>query len=59
MKSMVILADGSFVVETVGLALRNAAGANVIERIDGRAPVGAVIGEAKPDIVVIGNEGAA
>ena len=38
MKKMVIVADSSFVIETIRLALRSAAGLNVIGKVDGRAP---------------------
>jgi DNA-binding NarL/FixJ family response regulator len=53
MKSMVIVADSSFVIETIRLALRSSAGFRVIGKVDGREPVGRVIGEAQPDIVLI------
>ena len=36
MKKMVIVADSSFVIETIRLALRSAAGLNVIGKVDGR-----------------------
>jgi DNA-binding NarL/FixJ family response regulator len=53
MKSMVIVADSSFVIETVRLALRSSAGFKVIGKVDGRGPVGRAIAGARPDIVLV------
>jgi DNA-binding NarL/FixJ family response regulator len=52
-KKMVIVADSSFVIETIRLALRSAAGLNVIGKVDGRAPVRRPIAEAQPEIVLV------
>lgn len=53
MNSMVIVADSSFVIETVRLALRSSGCFRVIGKVDGRRPVGAAIREARPDIVLV------
>jgi DNA-binding NarL/FixJ family response regulator len=53
MKTMVIVADSSFVIETIRLALRNSAGLKLLGKVDGRASVRGPIGEAQPDIVLI------
>ncbi|MBA2631133.1 MAG: response regulator transcription factor [Thermoleophilaceae bacterium] len=53
MKKMVIVADSSFVIETIRLALRSAAGLQVIGKVDGRACVRRPIGAAQPDIVLV------
>jgi DNA-binding NarL/FixJ family response regulator len=53
MKSMVIIADSSFVIETIRLALRNSAGLSVLGKIDGRTSVRHPVAEAQPDIVLI------
>jgi DNA-binding NarL/FixJ family response regulator len=53
MKSMVIVADSSFVIETVRLVLRSSGVFTVIGKVDGRGPVGTAIAEAQPDIVLV------
>ena len=53
MKKMVIVADSSFVIETIRLALRSAAGLNVIGKVDGRATVRRPIAESQPEIVLV------
>jgi DNA-binding NarL/FixJ family response regulator len=50
---MVIVADSSFVIETIRLALRSAAGLNLIGKVDGRAPVRRPIAESQPEIVLV------
>jgi DNA-binding NarL/FixJ family response regulator len=53
MKKMVIVADSSFVIETIRLALRSAAGLNVIGKVDGRGTVRRPIAETQPEIVLV------
>ena len=53
MKKMVLVADSSFVIETIRLALRSAAGLNVIGKVDGRTSVRRPIAESQPDIVLV------
>jgi DNA-binding NarL/FixJ family response regulator len=53
MKSMVIVADSSFVIETIRLALRNSAGLKLLGKLDGRVPVGRALGESRPDVVLV------
>ena len=53
MKSMVIIADSSFVIETIRLALRNSAGLKVLGKVDGRASVRRPVADAQPDIVLV------
>ncbi|HEU0025234.1 MAG TPA: response regulator transcription factor [Thermoleophilaceae bacterium] len=53
MKKMVIVADSSFVIETIRLALRSAAGLNVMGKVDGRGTVRRPIAECQPDIVLV------
>jgi DNA-binding NarL/FixJ family response regulator len=53
MKSMVIVADSSFVIETIRLALRNSAGLSVLGKVDGRTSVRRPVAEAQPDIVLV------
>jgi DNA-binding NarL/FixJ family response regulator len=52
-KSLVIVADSSFVIETIRLALRNSAGLTVLGKLDGRASVRRAIAEQKPDVVLV------
>ena len=40
MKTMAIVADSSFVIETIRLALRNTAGLKLLGKVDGRATFG-------------------
>jgi DNA-binding NarL/FixJ family response regulator len=53
MKSLVIVADSSFVIETVRLALRSSAGFTVAGEVDGRGPVAAPIAKTRPDVVLV------
>jgi DNA-binding NarL/FixJ family response regulator len=53
MKQMVIVADSSFVIETVRLALRHAAGLKVVGRIDGRVPAGRALADSRPDVILV------
>lgn len=53
MKSMVLVADSSFVIETICFALRRSAGLRVLGRVDGRASVRQPIADSQPDIVVV------
>jgi DNA-binding NarL/FixJ family response regulator len=53
MKSLVIIGDSSFVIETIRLALRNSAGLNVLGKVNGRASVRRQIAEARPEIVLV------
>jgi DNA-binding NarL/FixJ family response regulator len=53
MKSMVIIADSSFVIETIRLALRHSAGLKVLGKVDGRASVRRPVADAQPDIVLV------
>ena len=53
MKRLVIVADHSFVVHAIRLALRQTAGFQVVGFIDGRTPADAALTELKPDVVVV------
>ena len=53
MKTMAIVADSSFVIETIRLALRNSAGLKILGKVDGRIEVRGPISQAKPDIVLV------
>jgi DNA-binding NarL/FixJ family response regulator len=53
MKKMVLVADSSFVIETIRLALRSAAGLNVIGKVDGRVSVRRPIAESQPEIILV------
>jgi DNA-binding NarL/FixJ family response regulator len=52
-KSLVIVADSSFVIETIRLALRNTAGLEVLGKLDGRSDVTSAIASERPDIVLV------
>jgi DNA-binding NarL/FixJ family response regulator len=52
-KTMVIVADSSFVIETIRLALRNAAGLRILGKLDGRASVRRPIAQHQPNIVLV------
>jgi DNA-binding NarL/FixJ family response regulator len=52
-KSMVIVADSSFVIETIRLALRNSAGLKILGKLDGRTGVRRPIRHHRPDIVLV------
>jgi DNA-binding NarL/FixJ family response regulator len=53
MKRLVIIADHSFVVQAIRLALRQTAGFQVVGFIDGRTPAEASLKELRPDVVVV------
>jgi DNA-binding NarL/FixJ family response regulator len=53
LKSMVIVADSSFVIETIRLALRNSAGLKILGKLDGRASVRQPIADHQPNIVLV------
>ena len=53
MNSVVIVADSSFVVETIRMALKNAARLKLLGKVDGRGSVRRPIEQAQPDIVVV------
>jgi DNA-binding NarL/FixJ family response regulator len=53
MKTMAIVADSSFVIETIRLALRNTAGLKLLGKVDGRCDVRAPIGHAQPDVILV------
>jgi DNA-binding NarL/FixJ family response regulator len=52
-KSLVIVADSSFVIETIRLALRNAAGLSILGKLDGRTSVAHAIATQRPDVVLV------
>jgi DNA-binding NarL/FixJ family response regulator len=53
MKRLLIIADHSFVVEAIRLALRQTAGFKVVGFVDGRRDASFAIREAKPDVVLV------
>ena len=53
MKSLVIIGDSSFLIETIRLALRNTSGLRVLGKVDGRASVRRQVAEARPEIVLV------
>jgi DNA-binding NarL/FixJ family response regulator len=53
MKTMVIVADSSFVIETIRLALRNSAGLKLLGKVDGRSHVQGPVMHAQPDIILV------
>jgi DNA-binding NarL/FixJ family response regulator len=53
MNSVVIVADSSFVVETIRLALKNTARLKVLGKVDGRGSIRNAVGQCRPDIVLI------
>ena len=53
MKSLVIVADSSLVIETTRLALRTSAGLTVVATLDGGASIGHAVAEHQPDVVVV------
>jgi DNA-binding NarL/FixJ family response regulator len=53
MNSVVIVADSSFVVETIRLALKNTARLNVLGKVDGRGSIRNAVGQCRPDIVLV------
>jgi DNA-binding NarL/FixJ family response regulator len=52
-KNMVIIADSSFVSETIRLALRSSAGLSLLGKLDGRMSVRRQVAQAQPDIVLV------
>jgi DNA-binding NarL/FixJ family response regulator len=52
-KSLVIVADSSFVIETIRLALRNSAGLRILGQLNGRGSVRRPIAEQQPNVVVV------
>jgi DNA-binding NarL/FixJ family response regulator len=53
MKRLLIIADHSFVVEAIRLALRQTAGFKVVGFIDGRKSASLAIRQAQPDVVLV------
>jgi DNA-binding NarL/FixJ family response regulator len=53
MNSVVIVADSSFVVETIRLALKNTARLKVLGKVDGRASISDAVRQSQPDIVLV------
>jgi DNA-binding NarL/FixJ family response regulator len=53
MNSVVIVADSSFVVETIRLALKNTARLKVLGKVDGRESISSAVRECQPDIVLV------
>ena len=53
MKRLVIVADHSFVVHAIRLALRQTAGFQVVGFIDGRSPAATRCTELRPDVVLV------
>src|SRR4051794_3658940 len=53
MKRLMIVADHSFVVQAIRLALRQTAGFELVGFFDGRGPVGEVLARVQPDVVLI------
>jgi DNA-binding NarL/FixJ family response regulator len=53
MKRLLIIADHSFVVEAIRLALRQTSGFKVVGFVDGRHDASLTIREAQPDVVLV------
>ena len=53
MNSVVIVADSSFVVETIRLALKNTARLKVLGKVDGRGSISDAVRQCQPDIVLV------
>jgi DNA-binding NarL/FixJ family response regulator len=53
MNSVVIVADSSFVVETIRLAIKNTARLKVLGKVDGRGSIRNAVGQCRPDIVLV------
>ena len=53
MNSVVIVADSSFVVETIRLALKNSARLKVLGKVDGRGSIRTAVEQSQPDIVLV------
>jgi DNA-binding NarL/FixJ family response regulator len=52
-RKLVIVADSSFVIETIRIALRGSATFDLAGKVDGRRPVRAEIRAAQPDVVLV------
>ena len=53
MRRVLIVADDTFIVRAICLALRRAAGLEVVGAVDGRGPVGAQLLELHPHVVIV------
>jgi DNA-binding NarL/FixJ family response regulator len=53
MKRLVIVADHSFVVEAIRLALRQTAGFQIVGYVDGRTSNPGALAQARPDVVLV------
>jgi DNA-binding NarL/FixJ family response regulator len=53
MNRILIVADHSFVVQSIRLALRQASGFEIVGQVDGRQPIKTYLDERRPDIVLI------
>ena len=53
MNSVVIVADSSFVVETIRMALKNTARLKLLGKVDGRGSIRRPIDQSQPDIVLV------
>jgi DNA-binding NarL/FixJ family response regulator len=53
MKRLLGIADHPFIVQRIRLALRQAAGFQVVGFVDGRRPIAAYLAELEPDVVLV------
>jgi DNA-binding NarL/FixJ family response regulator len=53
MKRLLIIADDTFVVRAIRLALRQTAGFQVVGSLDGHDPVGPQLAELRPEVVIV------
>ena len=53
MKRLMIVADHSFVVQAIRLALRQTAGFQVVGSLDGRGPISPQLLELRPEVVIV------
>jgi DNA-binding NarL/FixJ family response regulator len=53
MKRLVIVADHSFVVEAIRMALRQTAGFQIVGYVDGRTANASALAQARPDVVLV------
>jgi DNA-binding NarL/FixJ family response regulator len=53
MKRLLVIADHPFIVQRIRLALRQAAGFQVLGFLDGRRSIGAQLAELEPDVILI------
>ena len=53
MQRLLIIADHSFVVQSIRLALRQTAGFQVVGFVDGRVPAATLLAELAPDVVLV------